>query len=114
MTKHLEYVRKQADGEIVRFAEMAISQAVAMTENELLVGHGSIVGRVSAKLERYPLRQLAAIEVTPDPTTTELQLWFAGSTSPVNIMFSTTERWRFDRLILALRNWVERLGAQAT
>ncbi len=108
MPNHIDFVRKHANGSIVRIAAMGIGAAVAITDTELLVGHAGIVGRLQARITKRPLTDLTDVSVAAGVRTVELRLAFA-SADPLTVMFSATDRGKVDRIAIDLRAAIDRM-----
>lgn len=103
MSKHLDWVHKNVGRSQIRVSAEAFGCAVAMTDEELLVGKAGLLSRWS-KIERYPLSGLRILRVVPNPSASLVQLEFEGSGTRqvLAIMYGPESAAAFAQIIEAL------------
>jgi hypothetical protein len=94
---------KAALGNDLRAAGDAMGLAVAVTDTELVTAKAKLFG--SPTLTRYPLEELRAVELVPNPSANRLQIHI-GSQS-VMVLFGPESAADFEPLIAMLN---QRLG----
>jgi hypothetical protein len=99
---HIDYVRQHCQHRVRAIAQ-SFGLAVAVTDTELVIGRAGLFGRWGASLERFPLGDLHAIEVAPNPSADLLRVYFADRERPLLIMYSVEDKTEFDAIISTLR-----------
>jgi len=86
MSKHLNAIERELVGSSIRATGEAMGMAVAITDQELVVGKAKLFG---AKIQRFPLQQLGKISTIPNPSANVLQVDFTTQPpSGVMVMYS--------------------------
>jgi len=110
MSKHLTVIQKHVQGASIHAAGEGMGYAVALTDDELLVGKSKLFG---SSVERFALAGIADMRTVPNPSANLLQIEFAGPPPrSLTVMYRPEAEGDFGKIIELLRQRVHaRRGA---
>jgi hypothetical protein len=107
MSSHLKMLQAELSGSIVAASE-AMGRAVAVTDSEIVTGKS---GLFSKHIERFPLANLASVQLNPNPSAMLLSLEFDGpETKSVTFMFPATSENELRQIVDFLERSMQRSG----
>jgi hypothetical protein len=111
MSRNLEYLRKVVGNDAIRCSADGVSCAVAATAGELVVARAGGLG-TEGKLERFSLRELAAVRILPNPHANMFEAQFADGKA-ARMMYHRETVGRVERLHRILEELIARSGSDA-
>jgi hypothetical protein len=110
MSKHLAVIQKHLQGTSIHATGEAMGYAIALTDDELLVGKAKLFG---ATVQRFTLAGLSDLRAVPNPSANLLQIEFAGPPpQSLMVMYGPDARADFGKIIELLQQRLRaRIGA---
>lgn len=105
VSKHLQAIEKDLQGDAIRAAGEAMGMAVAVTDRELVTGKARLFG---ATVVRFPLGAVCNLRTIPNPSANLLEIEFA-ETAPVRslmIMYQSEAQADFEAVIALIRQHI--------